>query len=235
MGKNKLERFAEMETFPNVIQPALKEVLNQNHPLKGKWRKEVFKNDHPLVLELGCGKGEYTIGLAEKFNNKNFIGVDIKGARMWKGAKYAVENQISNAFFLRTRIEMINSFFAKDEVDEIWVTFPDPQLKKRRAKKRLTSSGFLNNYRQFLKKDGVVHLKTDNLPLHEYTRKLVEFNNLQVLADTGDLYHSNLANDILSIKTFYEQQFLDQGLTIKYLKFCPGIDNPIIELPEDEE
>jgi len=160
MTKRKLQRFAEMETFANVIQPEFEEVFGKDFRLKGLWNKCQFHNENPVVLELGCGKGEYATGLAKHFPDKNFIGVDIKGSRMWRGATTALGEQLHNVMFLRTRIEMIGSFFGPDEVDEIWLTFPDPQLKK--ARKRLTSSRFLNSYRTFLKKSGIIHLKTDN-------------------------------------------------------------------------
>ncbi len=233
MGKNKLAKFAEMKTFPNVFQPSLSEILHKDFPLKGKWNEQYFKNDYPIVLELGCGKGEYTIALAEKYKEKNFIGIDIKGARIWKGAKYAYQNQLKNAIFLRTRIELIKSFFAQNEVDEIWITFPDPQLKKRRNKKRLTSSRFLSLYQQFIKENAFIHLKTDNEVLYEYTCNLVKLNQFNILVSTNDLYGSNLEDDILDVKTHYEKLFLDEGLTIKYLKFqleC-GV---IKDLPEDD-
>ena len=234
MGKNKLRRFAENETFENVIQPKFQEIFETTYKWSGKWGKEFFKNENPIVLELGCGKGEYSVGLARKFTEKNFMGVDIKGARMWRGAKTAIEEGMKNVGFLRTQIELIKSFFAKNEVSEIWITFPDPQLKKRRHKKRLTSSRFLNNYRNFLKEDGIVHLKTDSYELYEYTRELIAYNNLEVLVDTDDLYNSGKADDILSIRTFYEGQYLEQGKKITYLKFKPGHGKDIVEVPEEE-
>ena len=160
-GKRKLEHFAEMKTFPHVFEPELKEVFNTTYKMQGKWKSHFFKNENPLVLELGCGKGEYSIGMAEKFPNKNFIGIDIKGARMWRGAKTAQEENSTNVAFLRTRIEFIEACFGKGEVDEIWITFPDPQIKDRREKKRLTGPLFINRYRQFMKADGLVHLKIE--------------------------------------------------------------------------
>lgn len=233
MGKNKLERFEEMKGFDHVVQPSFDEVFNKDYSLKGNWNQDFFKSDKPITLELGCGKGEYTVGLAERYTDRNFLGVDIKGARIWRGAKQAVERSLMNVGFLRTRIELINSFFAQDEISEIWITFPDPQLKKRRNKKRLTGSRFLNDYKKFLKQDGIVHLKTDNLVLYEYTAKLVKHNNLKVLASTADLYNSEFADDILGIKTFYEQQFLNQGLSIKYIKFQLSNVNYIEEPPTE--
>lgn len=208
-----------MKSFGNVIEPTTDEVKSKEHLLKGKWNKEYFKNNNPIVLELGCGKGEYTVGLAKKYPQKNHIGVDIKGARIWRGAKTAYENGITNAMFLRTRIEFINSFFAENEVDEIWITFPDPHPKRRSYRNRLTSSYFLNSYRGFLKDGGTVHLKTDNSGLYHYTNGLVKFNNLEILASTDDLYSGTSENEILSIRTHYENIFLRQGQKINYLSF----------------
>jgi tRNA (guanine-N7-)-methyltransferase len=217
MTKKKLQRFAEMESFSNVVQPEFEEVFGKDHILKGKWNQDRFVNNHPVVLELGCGKGEYTVGLARKFQEKNFIGVDIKGARIWRGARTALTEKLSNVLFLRTHIEQITSFFGQGEVEEIWLTFPDPQLKKKR--KRLTSARFLNNYKRFLVNNGLVHLKTDSTELYKYTLNLVHGNNLSIRHQTSDLYNSGLCNDILDIKTFYEQQFLNQGMKINYLCF----------------
>ncbi|HPV56712.1 MAG TPA: tRNA (guanosine(46)-N7)-methyltransferase TrmB, partial [Tenuifilaceae bacterium] len=177
MAKNKLRRFAENETFENLFQPTMSDVMNGDFHLKGKWRSDYFKNSNPIVLELGCGKGEYSVGLAKMFPEKNFIGADIKGARLWRGAKTAVEEKMSNVAFIRTRIEHIASFFAPEEVDEIWVTFPDPQPREKKSKKRLTSSRFLNHYAKFLKPNGIVHLKTDSQALHAYTKAVIEYNN----------------------------------------------------------
>jgi len=219
VGKDKLRRFSEMEHFERVFQPPFDEFFEKDYRLKGRWVSEVFGNDHPLVLELGCGKGEYTVGLARQYPERNFIGLDIKGARMWKGAKDAHENRIVNSAFLRTRIEMICSFFAKDEVDEIWITFPDPQQKERRSKKRLTGPIFLNNYRQFLKDGGLVHLKTDSDFLYSYTRDLALANGLEIVSDNKDLYATGDAGEILSIRTHYEKIFLAEGIPIKYLSF----------------
>ena len=238
MGKNKLARWTELGSFPNVIQPSIDDVVEpvsneemadgrflsgnvrmKDHPVKGRWKSELFKNNNPVVLELGCGRGEYTIGLATKFTNKNYIGIDIKGARMWRGAKTSNELKLKNAAFLRTRIEFINSFFAADEVDEIWITFPDPHPGAVNANKRLTSPWYLNLYRELLKDKGIIHLKTDNTDLYNYTRKVVETNSFEVLVAAKDLYSENLNDDILSIRTHYEKIFLDTGLKIKYLKF----------------
>ena len=217
MPKRKLQRFAEMKTFTNVLQPDYSDVLCKQHALKGKWRDTYFKNDHPLILELGCGKGEYTVGLAQHYTEKNFIGVDIKGARIWKGARKALVEEMHNVAFLRTHIELINSFFSTSEADEIWLTFPDPQPKKER--KRLTSPRFLRSYQQFLKNNGRIHLKTDNSRLYQYTLNVASFNECNIIYHTEDLYHSGMQDDILQIKTFYEQQFLRQGMKIHYLCF----------------
>ncbi len=231
MGKKKLFRFAEMDTFEHVIQAAFDEVFNKDYKLKGKWASEFFKNDNPIVLELGCGKGEYTVGLARQNPKINYIGIDIKGARMWRGAKTALDEGIKNVAFLRTRIDLINSFFGPEEIAEVWVTFPDPQPKK--YYKRLTSTRFLGYYQKFLKNDGIVNLKTDSQELYKYTKKLVELNQLKKYIDTNDLYHSDVVDDILSIKTFYEQQFLEQGKPITYLKF--KLNNSVqLEEPEEE-
>lgn len=217
MPKNKLQRFAEIETFSNVIQPDFSEVFQKDHPLKGRWRSACFKNDNPIVLELGCGKGEYTTGLAADNSDNNYIGIDIKGARIWKGARKALEEEMTNVVFIRTRIELINSFFNDSEIDEIWLTFPDPQLKKKR--KRLTSSGFLSVYQNFLKHNGLLHLKTDNITLYNYTLDVALLNNLNIRIKTDDLYHSGIQSTKLQIRTFYEQQFLNMGMKINYLCF----------------
>ena len=233
-AKNKLKKFSEMAAFPNVVQAGFDEVYQKSHYLKGKWAIDFFKNNNPIVLELGCGKGEYTVGLARKFTGKNFLGIDIKGARMWKGASDALDGNLKNAGFLRTRIEMIQSFFAPGEVSEIWITFPDPQIKRLRAKKRLTSAGFLNLYGKFLKHGGVIHLKTDSEHLYEFTRSVIKINNLPCIEDTSDLYKTGIADDILSIKTHYEALFTDKGFTIKYLKFTLLEDVVLVNPPELE-
>jgi tRNA (guanine-N7-)-methyltransferase len=235
MVKNKLERFAEMETLPNVVQVPYDEVYHKDFKYKGNWKQLFFKNNNPLVLELGCGKGEYTIGLAKQFSEKNFLGIDIKGSRMWVGAKKAISESQQNVGFLRTRIELIGSFFSSEEVDEIWITFPDPQFKKSWTKRRLTSSRFLTLYRKFLKQDGVVHLKTDNFPLFCYTKDLLKYNNLQIISQTDDLYSSDFANAVFGIKTFYESRFLDEGLKITYLKFNIHSSSLINEPPDEEK
>ena len=218
MGKDKLRRFAENETFPNLIQP-LMTYPPLDHELKGKWHENFFHNQAPIVLELGCGRGEYTVNLAEKFPEKNFIGIDWKGARLWRGAKTGVENQIKNMAFLRIQIENIASFFGPDEVDEIWITFPDPHLRERDDQKRLTSHRFLNLYRQFLKPNGFVNLKTDSRFLYDFTLEVIQDQNLPIKIHTDHLYQSEFADDVLSIKTTYEKIWLKEGLNICYLKF----------------
>lgn len=232
MGKGKLKRFEEMKDFERVFQPSFEEYFRRDYHLKGRWGQKIFRNDHPVVLELGCGRGEYTIGLAGRFPGKNFIGVDIKGARMWSGSKVAHEGKILNIAFLRTRIEFIDSFFGEDEVSEIWLTFPDPQLKRERKKKRLTGSIFLNIYQRLLCDEGIIHLKTDNNALYNYTLNLLEFNGLEVLYCTDDLYKTGLPDDILNIKTYYERKYLENGSKICYLKFCLSKYKKINEYPE---
>ncbi len=217
MSKGKLEKFAEVEGFSNVIQPPFKDVFQHDHHLKGLWNKEYFRNQNPLTLELGCGKGEYTVGLAKRYPDRNFIGIDIKGSRIWRGAKTALEAGLANVAFLRTRIDFIGSFFGKDEVSEIWITFPDPQLKK--ARKRLTSSLFLTRYSSFLHREGYINLKTDSRELFEYTRALAIHNDLNISYMTDDLYGSGYHSDILSIQTYYEQMWLEQGKPIRYIRF----------------
>lgn len=234
MVKNKLQRFEETRHLKRVYQPEFEEVHNKDFFLKGQWSKTVFNNEHPLVLELGCGKGEYTLGLANKYPDKNFIGIDIKGARIWRGAKTSNEEDIQNSGFIRTRIEVIESFFSEDEVEEIWLTFPDPQTKKRRMEKRLSGTRFLSKYQKFLKSEGLIHLKTDSSILYEYTLKLIQYNNLELLFSTDDLYQSVLKDEILQIHTFYEKQYLAQGLKINYLKFRLPKNLLIKEPPSNE-
>jgi tRNA (guanine-N7-)-methyltransferase len=232
MGKNKIQRFAQLKTFSNVIESGIEEVFTKNHPLTGKWASGWFKNSKPIVLELGCGKGEYTVSLAQRFPDKNFIGIDIKGARIWIGAKLANELELKNVAFLRTKIDFISSFFSKNEVDEIWITFPDPQEKKRRKNKRLTSSFFLNKYKGFLKTNGIVNLKTDNSILYEYTIALAKYNNLDVLVQTDNLYHSGFTGKTHDIKTYYEQMFLKENKPIHYLQFTLDGNEKIEETEE---
>lgn len=229
MGKDKLRRFAENKNFSNLLQPEFHDVFRKDFYAKGKWNELVFKNKNPIILELGCGKGEYTFELARKYQEKNFIGIDIKGARLWKGAKESSEQNVSNAFFLRTRIELINSFFDCDEVSEIWITFPDPHLKKPRTKKRLTSPKFLNYYKHFLKKDGLIHLKTDSRELHEYTLSVIKKNSINLFIHTNDLYNSIYAEITHGITTFYEKKFLQIKKPITYICFNLKTDKLIEE------
>ena len=266
MSKGKLAKFADMASYPHVFEcpmgrlegessnatPAKDSQLSTpnfqlstfNFQLKGRWHSDFFHNDNPIVLELGCGRGEYTVGLARRYPERNFIGVDIKGARMWSGATESLKEGLKNVAFLRTNIEIIDRFFAPGEVQEIWLTFSDPQMKK--ATKRLTSSYFLERYRHFLVDGGIIHLKTDSQFLFTYTKYVAEVNRLPVEVCTEDLYNSQLrmANDELessfdlSIRTYYEQQWLARGLTIKYLRFhLPAqgtLREPDVEIPLDE-
>ncbi len=217
MGKNKLKKFAEMATYDHVFQANYDDLQLEPFALKGRWNKDFFKNDNPIVLELGCGKGEYTVGLGELYPDKNFIGIDIKGARMHKGAKDSFNKGMTNIAFLRTRIELITYFFDQAEVDEIWLTFSDPQMKK--VNKRLTSTRFMKQYSQFMKPDGIVHVKTDSQFLYTYTKAMVEENELALEIDQSDLYGSGFNDEILSIQTHYESKWIAHGLNIKYLKF----------------
>lgn len=217
MGKNKLRKFSEMAEIPFVLQYPFYRVEAEGFPYKGVWHKEFFGNDNPITLELGCGKGEYTVGLARKYPERNFIGIDIKGARMWSGAKQAEREGLTNVAFLRTSIELLPRFFAPGEVDEIWITFPDPQMQKTR--KRLTSTRFMELYRQVLRENGMIRLKTDSPFLYTYTKLMAEENSFVFSEITDDLYHSACLSDILGIRTHYEQQWLDRGLTIKYIAF----------------
>lgn len=217
MGKNKLRKFADMAQFKCVLQYPREALLSSGFPYAGKWNGDIFDTARPITLELGCGRGEYTVGLAGNDHSRNFIGVDIKGARMWTGAKAVEERGMDNAAFLRCEIENIASFFAPGEVDEIWITFPDPQMKKTR--KRLTSTRFLNLYRKILRPGGVINLKTDSPFLYEYTRRLSALNDFDVIQDTTDLYASDIEGCSREIQTYYEQQWLSRGKSIKLLSF----------------
>ena len=246
MGKNKLKKFAEMETFHNVFQCAARQILPtaEPHPMSGHWRERYFHNDNPIVLELGCGRGEYTVGLAQRYPERNFIGVDIKGARIWAGAKQAEEAQMPNVAFLRTNIELIASFFAPDEVDEVWITFCDPQMRK--ATKRLTSTWFMQRYQQFVRPNGLIHLKTDSPFLYTYTCEMLRLNSYPVLCNTNDLYavspdfinKNPLLKDARALQTHYEHQWLDRGMKIKYLawQLTPKdvFEEPTIEIEKDD-
>ena len=249
MGKDKLRKFRENETFRCLVQPATSEVFNCDHPLKGNWGRDFIGNDRPIVLELGCGKGVYTVDLAERNPAFNYIGIDIKGARLWKGAKYATEHNLTNVGFLRTRIEFIESLFAPGEVSEIWITFADPQI--GREKKRLTAPLFMNRYRNFLKPGGIVHLKTDSRYLHEYSKAMAQQNGLKILASATDiygidkerLYESGLSSlcgraavdALFEVQTFYESQYLIQGFEITYLSFIVDHDGDYISPEWDED
>lgn len=234
MGKNKLKKFAEMETFHNVFQPPY------DPELAGHWRDRYFHNENPVVLELGCGRGEYTVGLAERYPEKNFIGVDIKGARMWAGAKEAEIKELKNVAFLRTNIEFITEFFAAGEVDEIWITFCDPQMKK--ATKRLTSTYFMQRYHRIVKPGGLIHLKTDSPFLYTYTTEMLRLNPYPVVAQTDDLYAGSLDSidvfrDARALQTHYEKQWLDRGMKIKYIEWrldpLARWEEPVIEIEKD--
>ena len=233
MGKNKLRKFAEMDNNPLVLQYPFSRLQAEgfdSFPLRGKWH-DFFKNDNPIVLELGCGKGEYTVGLGQLFPDKNFIGIDIKGARMYSGATEALKKGMDNVAFLRTQIEMLKSFFSPGEVSEIWITFPDPQMKK--VSKRLTGTRFMDLYRSLMLPTGVLRLKTDSPFLYSYTKAMATLNGFPIEVDTDDLYNSGMVDPILSIRTHYESQWLARGLSIKYLAFqLPhGVD---LQEPEDD-
>ena len=219
-SKNKLKRFKENETFVNVFQPTREEVVADSFALKGKWNSEFFKNDNPIVLELGCGKGEYSVGLAQLNPNKNFIGIDVKGARFWRGAKTAVDTGMNNVAFIRTQIELINHIFAENEVSEIWITFPDPQIKYKRTKHRMTNSEFLQNYKKVLKQDGLMHLKTDSEFMHGYTLGLLHGEGHEVIYANHNIYKNEGAPaEVTGIQTFYENQYLEVNKAITYIQF----------------
>lgn len=225
MSKAKLVKFAEMKTFPNVLQnfspsqPALTDCNGAERDLKGNWNTGFFQNDNPIVLELGCGKGDYTVEMALRFPKKNFIGIDLKGSRIWTGAKRAMELQLRNAAFVRTRIELLNHFFAENEVSEIWITFPDPYPKRSKADKRLTSPVFLNGYRKFCKKGAIVHLKTDAADLFQYSVEVASQPSCKILTVIENVYANGAPHDELAIQTYYEKMHLEEGRTIKYLQF----------------
>lgn len=219
-SKNKLKRFKENDTFANVFQPTRETLVKNDYKLKGQWNATFFKNSNPIVLELGCGKGEYTVALAQKYPDKNFIGVDIKGARFWRGAKTAVEDNLPNVAFLRTQIELIDYAFAKNEVDEIWITFPDPQIKYKRTKHRLTNMAFLERYKHILKPEGIVNLKTDSEFMHGYTLGLLHGAGHEVLYANHNVYkQEGSPEEVTSIQTFYESQYLEQNKPITYIRF----------------
>jgi tRNA (guanine-N7-)-methyltransferase len=235
---NKLERFAQMKTMPNVVQYHFGNLKQGFHPLRGNWAKDFFKNNNPVVLELGCGKGEYTVGLAKRFPEKNFIGVDIKGARMFIGAMQALEGKLGNAAFLRTRIDFINALFGPGEIDEIWITFPDPQ--KEKPRKRLTSPLFLKRYAHLLKPGGIINLKTDSVLMHEYTLGIIKEEGCTQLHASNDIYNTVKDPDhvLRTIQTTYEKRFLGMGMAITHVSFQLkegyGMDEKIFPLTEIE-
>ena len=252
--KNKLAKFADMETYPNCLQYSFEQLQETGFPLRGRWHEEYFHNQHPIVLELGCGKGEYTVGLARRYRNKNFIGIDIKGARMWTGATAALKEELSNVAFVRTHIELIEQFFAPNEVSEIWITFCDPQMKK--VNKRLTCTRFMNRYSHIMQPGGLIHLKCDSNFLFTYTEEMARVNRLEVLASTRDLYALDHSSDnsessdnsdhqefidweaLRTIQTAYEKQWIARGKDIKYmlLRLQPDINwvEPDVEIPLDD-
>lgn len=238
MSKGKLAKFADMETYENVFQYPFSVVSDVPFDMRGHWNEQYFKNNNPIVLELGCGKGEYTVGLAKRYPHMNFIGVDIKGARMWTGATLALQEGLKNVAFLRTNIEIIDRFFAPNEVQEIWLTFSDPQMKNPR--KRLSSTFFMERYRRFLKDNGIIHLKTDSNFLFTYTNYMVDHNQLPVELKTNDLYkqEDQVYSEAASIQTYYETMWLARGLNIKYIKFhLPHegvLEEPNVEIELDD-
>ena len=231
MGKNKLQKFEDMNGYPHVFQYPFSILQEKGFEMRGNWNQLFFKNANPIVLELGCGKGEYTVGLGKLYPGKNFIGIDIKGARMWNGAKQSLKDKMNNVAFLRTHIELIPHFFAPGEVSEIWITFPDPQMSK--VNKRMTSTRFIKMYNEILKENGIIHLKTDSNFMYTYTSEMVKINRFPVVVETDNLYNSDIADEILSIQTFYEQQWLERGLNIKYIQFVCEVREKYIE-PEIE-
>lgn len=235
MGKNKLRKFSELEGMDFVFQYPYSRLAEEGFPLRGRWKEDFFHNSNPIVLELGCGKGEYTVGLARNDAGRNFIGIDIKGARMWTGARAARDAGMANVAFVRTNIELLDRFFAPGEVDEIWITFPDPQMKK--VRKRLTSTRFIDLYRQVLAPGGRIHLKSDSPFLYAYTRRMALANPqaIQVVSDTADLYAASDVTDTpLDIHTHYENQWLQRGLKIKYLSFNVVSPAPLTEVPDED-
>jgi tRNA (guanine-N7-)-methyltransferase len=223
MAKKKLKRFAEVATFSNTFQHMPTSPVLEDFKLKGKWRAEYFKNENPIILELGCGRGEYTVGLASVFPHNNYIGIDLKGARIWKGAKEALEKGLTNVAFLRARVDKIEKLFAPGEASEIWITFPDPQLQKPKEHKRLTSPDFIEKYKNILKPGGIIHLKTDNRPFYDYTLDVIEKLNLELIFATSNLYENShqfhFPEGLLSIRTFYENMFMQKGFPICYCQF----------------
>lgn len=236
MAKKKLKRFKENEQFPHVIEPKFIDLKENHFQLKGQWNADFFKNDNPIILELGCGKGEYTVGLAERRPENNYIGVDIKGARLWRGAKTSFEANMKHVAFLRTRVDFIECCFGEDEVSEIWCTFSDPHLGHRRnIKKRLTSSKFLEKYQQIIKNNGLIHLKTDDPVLYAYTQDVIKQNTLKLHHDISDIYENDYSHIVPPIQTFYEKMWIEEGRTIRYLCFELPKHQQITEPPINEE
>lgn len=223
MARKKLFRFEDNKTLPNLFQPDYQELV-EGFFLRGKWRELYFKNNNPIVLELGCGKGEYTVGLASHYTEKNFIGLDLKGSRMWVGCTAAIEKGLKNVGFIRRHISGIPLLFGKNEVDEIWITFPDPHLRKSDAKRRLTSPEFITRYNEILKPGGIIHLKTDSEPLWEYTMNVVKENNFKLVDSSSDVYKDKTEGAVTKFQTYYEKIWLEQGLSIKYVSFIPRVD-----------
>jgi tRNA (guanine-N7-)-methyltransferase len=235
VARHKLAQFAENETFSHMFYIPWEELLN-GFLLKGNWKKDFFKNDNPITLELGCGKGEYTVGLAKKYPDRNFIGIDLKGSRMWHGASYAKKEGLKNVAFIRTKIDQLLHFFAPNEVTEIWLTFSDPQPKRER--RRLSSPRFLNLYREVLEPNGIIHQKTDNRELFDYTLDVVEHFNFSLDYFSNDVYNSDSHNDVLEIQTYYEKIFLKEGIPINYMRFRLNekfTTNTLLVLPKEEE
>jgi tRNA (guanine-N7-)-methyltransferase len=235
VAKNKLTKFADLNTYDHVVYVTYKQLQAEEFQFRGKWSRDFFGNSNPVIIELGCGKGEYTVQLARHFPQCNFIGIDIKGSRMWDGATQAKELGLSNVGFLRTNIENIRLFFAEGEVSEIWLTFPDPQMKK--ARKRMTATNFIENYRRITIPNGIIHLKSDSNFMYLYTEAMVAENQFELIRQTDDVYHSELLDEVLSIQTFYEKQWLDRGINIKYLSFKLSHQNllrePDVEIEKD--
>ena len=221
MGKNKLKRFAENETFENLFQHNDFNARNEPFPMKGKWHSNYFKNENPIVLELGCGRGEYTMGMAERFPDKNFIGIDRKGARIWRGCKDGIEKKMTNVAFLRIKIEDIEHYFAQNEIAEIWVTFPDPQLRKER--RRLISPNFVSKYQKIITPTGIIHLKTDSKELYEYVLETASLENWNIVENRPDVYAAGGVSVLTEIQTFYEKKWLQEGKPILYISFLPTI------------
>lgn len=225
MGKGKQAKWAENQSFQHVFEPPLNQIIDGQTFMQGEWGKNVFGNDNPITVELGCGKGEYTIGLARKYPDRNFIGVDVKGHRFWTGARQSIDEELNNVAFLRTKIEFINSFFAKDEVDEIWLTFSDPQPKDEKGTKRITSPIFIDRYKKFIKPGSIINIKSDSQWLYDNTIKELRDNGYEIIHDTNDLYGEYIDSlepslaELLRIKTYYEQLFTERGAIIKYIQF----------------